>query len=164
VLVVAVVGVAVAVLLIATNNSGSSTKTQSSANAGQTTNAPTTNHKKKQPKKTAVAVNPATVTVSVLNGTATNQLAHRVALKLAADGYKQGVVTTAADQTHQSTIVAYMVGHQRDAAAVATALGLKQSAVQPVDQSAQQVACPAGTASCTATTVVTVGADLSTIQ
>ena len=71
---------------------------------------------------------------------------------------------TAADQTHQTTIVAYMPGHQRDASQVAAALKLEPASVQAVDPSTQAVACPAGTAACTATVVVTVGADLANIQ
>ena len=104
------------------------------------------------------------MTVAVLNGTATNQLAHRVALKLDAAGYKQGPVTTAADQTHTATVVAYVPGHQRDATKVAAALSRGPASVQPIDASTQAVvACPTGTP-CTATVVVTAGSDLANIQ
>lgn len=105
---------------------------------------------------------PASVTVAVLNGTATNQLAHRVAARLTSAGYREGTVATAANQTETTTVVAYLPGARNRIAAlhVASALGLRPSAVRPVDQSTLQVACP-GSSSCPANVVVTVGADLA---
>ena len=102
--------------------------------------------------------------MAVLNGTSTNQLAHHIGNKLAASGYKQGTIATAANQTEPATVVAYLPGatNRKDAQHVAAALGLHQSAVRPVDTSTLQVACPAS-ASCTANVVVTVGADLATL-
>jgi hypothetical protein len=104
--------------------------------------------------------------VAVLNGTNVDQLAHRVAAKLTQGGYKQGNLYTAPNQTAQTTVVSYFPGATNRTAAlhVATTLNLKPSAVQPIDQTTQQVACPgsAGTARC-ANVVVTVGADLSTL-
>jgi hypothetical protein len=105
---------------------------------------------------------PSSVTVAVLNGTAVNQLAHRIADRLAARGYKEGTIATAANQTEATTVVAYRSGStdRKDAARVAGALGLRGSAVRPVDQSTLQVACPA-LSTCTANVVVTVGSDLA---
>ena len=100
---------------------------------------------------------------SKTTSTATAQLAHRVATKLASFGYKQGTVATAADQTRTATVVAYLPGRQRDALAVAKSLKLGPASVQPIDQGTQAVACPPGTG-CTAGVVVTVGSDLATIQ
>jgi hypothetical protein len=102
------------------------------------------------------------VTVAVLNGTAVNQLAHRIADRLAAHGYKDGTIATAANQTQTSTVVAYLRGTKDRQAAVhvARTLGLRSSAVRPVDQSTLQVACPAPS-TCTANVVVTVGSDLA---
>jgi len=105
-------------------------------------------------------VAPGSVTVAVLNGTGTSNLAHRVALKLGAAGYKQGTIATAPDQTHTSTVVGYLPGERRQALAVATSLKLGSASVQPVDQSNQAVACPPGTA-CAANVVVIVGSDLA---
>jgi hypothetical protein len=107
---------------------------------------------------------PSSVTVAVLNGTATNQLAHRVGAKLVADGYKEGAVATASNQTETTTVVAYLPGakNRTDALHVATSLNLKPASVQQIDQSTQQVACPQPGA-CTANVVVTVGADLATL-
>jgi hypothetical protein len=95
----------------------------------------------------------------VLNGTATPNLAHDVAQRLVGAGYKHGTIATATDQTHQSTIVAYLSGFKRDAQAVAGTLKLKPAAVQAVDSSTQAVACPPPTR-CQADVVVTVGSDL----
>jgi hypothetical protein len=107
---------------------------------------------------------PSSVTVSVLNGTNVNQLAHKVAAVLVGKGYKQGNLFTAPNQTQTTTVVSYLPGAANRTAAlhVATALNLKSSAVQPIDSSTQQVACPP-TSPCAANVVVTVGADLSTL-
>jgi hypothetical protein len=104
------------------------------------------------------------VTVAVLNGTATNQLAHRVAAKLTTMGYKEGSVATASNQTQTATVVAYLPGakNRTDAEHVAKSLNLRPASIRPIDQSTQQVACPPPSA-CTANVVVTVGADLATL-
>jgi hypothetical protein len=149
---VLLLGAIVAVLLIVTSGGGSSTHTA----ATKSTNAPTA-------AGTKSAFQPASVTVAVLNGTNVSQLAHRVEQKLTRDGYKGGTAATAADQTHTTTVVGYVPGHQRDAAHVASSLGVATSAVQPVDQSARAVACPPP-APCGATVIVTVGSDLSSTQ
>jgi hypothetical protein len=146
----------IAALLLATSGGGS---TQTSRTAARTTNAPTAGRSPAAP-----AFSPASVTVAVLNGTATNELAHRVAAKLAAAGYKQGNVATASNQTQGTTVVAYLPGakNRTDATHVASALKLGSGSVQAIDQSTQQVACPPPSA-CTANVVVTVGADLATL-
>jgi hypothetical protein len=151
---VAVVVVALVILTSSSSNSGSSTRASSGT---PTSNAPAPRH--------PVAFSPASVTVAVLNGTATNQLAHKVAAKLARGGYKDGTIATAPNQTEATTIVAYLPGkkNRTDALHVATALALKPAAVHPIDQGTMQVACPPPGA-CTANVVVTVGADLSTLS
>ena len=146
---------AIAALVIITQNGSTSGKSRSAASS--TTNAPTTKHNHAAP-----AFNPASVTVAVLNGTATNQLAHTVSAKLTTDGYKQGNVATAANQTQTATVVAYLPGARNDALHVATALKLGPASVQPIDSSTQSVACPPPSA-CTANVVVTVGQDLATL-
>ncbi len=141
----------VAVLLIVT----SAGDRPAAGGSSRTSNAPTTRHAKR------VAVfNPSSVTVAVLNGTAASGLAHRTALRLASAGYREGTIATASDQTRTATVVAYMPGHRGDALQVAKTLKLGSASVQPVDQSTQAVACPPSSA-CTATVVVTVGADLA---
>jgi hypothetical protein len=148
----ALVIVAAAVGLFAvTSLGGSPTKSRT----GSTTNSPQAG--------TGAAFKASSVTVAVLNGTTVYELAHRIADRLAARGYKQGMIATAANQTQARTVVAYRGGakDRRDAARVAGALGLRGSVVRPVDQSTLQVACPA-LVTCTANVVVTVGRDLAT--
>jgi hypothetical protein len=148
---VVLLGVAAVVLVLLTSTS--STKPPSQP---RSTNAPVVSR--------PATFTPSAVTVAVLNGTATNRLAHRVATKLASSGYKEGRVATAANQTETSTVVAYLPGakNRTDAMHVATALNLKPTAVQPIDQGTQQVACPPPGA-CGANVVVTVGQDLATL-
>ena len=149
--------VVVAVLLILTSCNNNSPAT-SSTSAARTSNAPTTSHSSSSRSRSAkqAAVAPSSVTVAVLNGTATPNLAHKVALKLGATGYKQGNVATAPDQTHTATVVGYLPGQRRQALAVASALKLGSASVQAIDQSNQAVACPPGTP-CAANVVVIVG-------
>jgi hypothetical protein len=156
-LAVAVVGVVVAGLLILTSGGGSN-KPKTATSSSQSSNASSTRHR----TKTAPTA-PASTTVAVLNGTATNGLAGRVSQKLQGEGYKLGRVDTAADQTHTATVVAYLSGHRNQALAVAHSLNLGPAAVQAVDASTQAVACPPP-AACTAGVVVTVGSDLATTQ
>jgi len=149
-LVVAVLGGAVAVLLIATAGSG----TSSPSGASSTSNAASSR------AKHASAFRPSSVTVAVLNGTATTGLAHRISVRLAAAGYKDGSVATATDQTRTATVVAYLPGHRSDAMRVAGTLRLRPASVQPIDPGTQAVACPPPSA-CTASVVATVGSDLA---
>lgn len=144
---------AIAVLVIVTQSGGNS----SSAHQASTTNAPGPAHHNAPP-----VFKPSSVTVAVLNGTATNELAHHVASKLAGAGYKQGTVATASNQAVSATIVSYLPDHRTAALHVATALKLGPTAVQPIDQSTQSVACPPPSP-CTANVVVTVGQDLATL-
>ncbi len=145
------IGVLVFALLSLTSGGSSTPPAGTSA---RTTNAPA---QVRRPR--TVVVNPSAVTVSVLNGTATLNVAKTVAGRLGVSGFKPGLVANAPDQTHASTVVAYLPGFRRDALAVAKSLGLTQSAVAPVDATTQTVACPQATA-CTTNVVVTVGSDL----
>jgi hypothetical protein len=150
-----VVGV-VAGLLIATSGGGSTTASSATTPAS---NAPSANP---TPASAAPAFNPSSVTVAVLNGTSTNNLAHTVAAKLVSGGYKQGTLATASDQTRTKTTVAYLPGHRDAAQHVASALKLQSSAVSPVDSSTQAIACPPPNP-CSAQVIVTVGSDLATL-
>jgi LytR cell envelope-related transcriptional attenuator len=151
---VLVIAAVVVALLHFTNSGGSS---PNSTRASNTSNAPSTSASRH--KQTATVV-PSSVTVSVLNGTATNGLAGRISSQLSSAGYKPGRVATASDQTRTATIVAYMPGHKADALAVAKSLKLGPASVQPVDPATQAVACPVST-QCTSQVVVTVGTDLA---
>jgi hypothetical protein len=156
-LVLLVVGAVVAGLLVLTNGSGSNSSASNSTTAARNAAATQRHHS----PKTATTVTPSTVTVAVLNGTATAQLAHKIATKLNGFGYKQGNVATAADQTRTSTVVAYMPGARRDALAVASSLKLGPASVQPIDQSTQAVCATPPSTTCAANVVVTVGSDLA---
>jgi len=142
----------VAVLLVVTSGGGAS---HTASTAASTSNAPQRGHRTRP-----APFQPSSVTVAVLNGTATANLAHQIALRLGGVGYKQGTIATASDQTETATVVGYLPGHRKDALAVAASLKLGSASVQPVDQSNQAVACPPP-APCTANVVVTVGSDLA---
>jgi hypothetical protein len=153
VLALLVVAGAVAALLIVTSGNGTSTSTTSGS-------TPPTGARSGAARPPAAAFNPAKVTVAVLNGTATPKLAGRTSHRLATAGYKPGTIATATDQTETTTVVAYLPGFRADAMRVAAALKRPATAVQPISQAAQAVACPPP-AACTANVVVTVGADLA---
>jgi len=147
----------IAAIVIAVLHFTSSGGNSSTTRASNTSNAPSTTTSR---HKKTVTVSPSTVTVSVLNGTASNGLAGRISNQLTSAGYKQGRVATASDQTRTATIVAYMPGHKAEALAVAKSLKLGPASVQPVDPATQAVACPVST-QCTSQVVVTVGTDLA---
>ncbi len=142
----------VAVLLVVTSSGGSG---HPASTAASTSNAPAPKHRTRP-----APFRPASVTVAVLNGTATANLAHQIALRLGSAGFKQGTIATASDQTQTATVVGYLPGHRKDALAVAASLKLGSASVQPVDQSNQAVACPPP-AACAANVIVTVGSDLA---
>lgn len=148
----ALAAIAVGVIVL-TGGSSSSSKSKSSTDAALASHRTTT---------PVTAVAPDTVTVSVLNGTDLQGLAGKVAGQLATDGYKKGSnPTNAADQTHTTTIVAYMApADRRDALVVANSLKLSRTAVQPVDPTTKATVCPPAQA-CTSAVVVTVGQDLA---
>jgi hypothetical protein len=157
-----VVVVAVGVLLVVTNSGGGSGTTTAAKNSARSASTPSATHKSKGRTKTSAAtVAPATVTVAVLNGTSTPNLAHTISQKLSATGYKPGSIATATDQTQSSTIVGYLPNDKRDALAVAKSLKLGPASVQAVDPNNRAVACNGSTTSCPAQVIVTVGTDLA---
>jgi len=119
------------------------------------------NKRKGKAKTSAATVTPSAVTVAVLNGTSTPNLAHGISQKLSAAGYKPGDIATATDQTQSSTIVGYLPNAKPDALAVAKALKLGPASVQAVDANNRAVACNGSTTSCPAQVIVTVGTDLA---
>jgi hypothetical protein len=142
----------VAVLLVVTSSGGSG---HTASTAASTSNVPKPKHQTRP-----TPLQKASVTVAVLNGTATANLAHQIALRLGSAGFKQGTIATASDQTQTATVVGYLPGRRKDALAVAASLKLGPASVQPVDQSNQAVACPPP-AACPASVIVTVGSDLA---
>lgn len=153
------VGAVVAGVLVITNiNHGSSASSSSAAAAAQRRALET------RRASTTARVNPATVTVSVLNGTNTNGLAGDVSTKLRSAGYQKGYVGNfTANQTQTSTAVLYLPGYKRDASAVATSLKLRPASVQPIDQATRQIACPPAQGPCKSSVVLTVGSDLASL-
>ena len=148
------VGAVVAGVIVIRNVSHSSSKSKTSAATARSTLA-------SRRKAITVAVNPATVTVSVLNGTDQIGLAGRVSDKLVADGYKKGAVTNAADQTHTTSLVQYSPREKADGLAVATSLKLSSASVRPIDAATQRIACSQSPLGCSSPVIVTVGSDLS---
>jgi LytR cell envelope-related transcriptional attenuator len=148
----ALAAIAVGVIVLTGGSKSASSASKSASNATLASHR----------SATATPVQPATVTVSVLNGTDMQGLAQTVFNRLAADGYEKGSKpSNAADQTHTSTIVAYMAPtDRRDALAVANSLKLSPSAVQLVDPTTKATVCPP-TQACTSRVVVTVGQDLA---
>jgi hypothetical protein len=155
---VAVVAAIVIVLLSVT--SGGTNNHTISHSSGPVSNAPGAQHHAAAHKAGSTAVVPSSVTVGVLNGTAVYKLADSVATQLGSNGYKQGTVANAATQTQPSTTVEYVPGDEKDAAAVAKALKLSSSAVQPITTTTQQLGCPSGPCN----VVVTVGPDLASMS
>jgi hypothetical protein len=150
-------GAVVAGVLVVANISHGSSASKSSAAAARRAAA----NRRGTP---VAAVKPLTVTVSVLNGTDTSGLAGAVSNKLGASGYQKGFVGNfTANQTQTATTVLYTPGAKRDAAAVAAALKLRPTVVQPIDQSTEQIACPPASGTCKSTVVVTVGSDLANL-
>jgi len=90
----------------------------------------------------AQAVNPSSVTVSVLNGTTVAGLAAKVGDRVENLGFQLGNVTNNSDQSRNESVVLYAPGHQREAAAVARKLGISQR--EPIDAASQALAGDAG--------------------
>lgn len=150
---VALAAVAAGVIILTGGNGKGSPGPASTSSA----NTPVTSHR----TSSGIVVVPSTVTVSVLNGTDMQGLAGQVANKLISHGYRKGAVTNASDQTKTTTLIQYLPQDKRDAVAVASALKLKQSAVQPIDSATQKIACSAKPVGCTSAVFVTVGRDLA---
>jgi hypothetical protein len=79
-------------------------------------------------KSTVSPVAPGAVTVAVLNGTDVPGLAAKVGDDVEANGFKLGPVTNS-ETSYASTTAMYERGHQREAEAVAKALGLGRVAL-----------------------------------
>ncbi|MGH2740957.1 MAG: LytR C-terminal domain-containing protein, partial [Thermoleophilaceae bacterium] len=96
-------------------------------------------------------VNPANVTVAVLNGTTVPGLAATIMDQAEAAGFKEGTVANfIPNQQLGESVVQYTPGHERDAAAVSRRLGIAQR--EAVNPTSQELAGDA-------TVVVLVGAD-----
>lgn len=155
---------AVAVVLIfvtGSSSSSSSSSGSSSAASVSRTDAGAKGKGTKQHKGAVTEVTPSSVTVAVLNGTSTDNLAADVLGKLTTAGYKGGTKQNAAESGVTSTIVGYTAPTYRsDALAVAKSLNLGPASVQGVSQGDRAKVC-GGTSACTTQVVVTAGTDLA---
>lgn len=151
-----VAGVVVAAVVLS-QSTGSGTRASSTSPSTAASTKPA-----KHNGGAAVVVNPANVTVDVLNGTTIAGLAHKVNAKLVPPFREAHAPGDATDQTHTTTVVAYLPGHRAAALAVAQRLGLHAASVQPIDQGTETVAC-AGATPCSIDVVVTVGSDLANL-
>jgi hypothetical protein len=149
------------VLVLSSSGGGKSTGNGSSAgqSAGKTvsTSGGTGRHTPGQTSShhsessAASAASPANTSVTVLNGTSTAGLAHRLSTNLQQSGYSRAKALNGSPPgSHANTIVEYTNGHRADAQGVASSLGVAQ--VQPMETG---VASLAGAAS----VVVLAGAD-----
>ncbi|MDA0137133.1 LytR C-terminal domain-containing protein, partial [Solirubrobacter deserti] len=79
------------------------------------------------PTPTPVAtVEPADVTVAVLNGTTVPGLAAALSGELAAAGFTEGGIDTFSDQQRTTSVVQYAPGHRAEAEAVGRTLGISR--------------------------------------
>lgn len=106
------------------------------------------------------AVDPATVSVVVLNGTGTPNLARNAADTLVKDGFTNAGAGNRGDATVPKTLVMYAPGGKPAAQAVAKAFGV--SGVTPLDAGTQVVARNFAKDGKTPLVVVTLGADKAT--
>ncbi len=150
-LVAGLVIVAIAVVLVVVLTSGGNTTGHGAA----------ARHAHSKIAAAPPGISPGAVTVSVVNGTSINQLAHHVGARLTRLGFKEGTLATATGgQTLSATSVGYLPGYHKDGLAVAHALKLPATYVRPAAQSSLSLACPQPT-SCTADVVVVAGTDLA---
>jgi hypothetical protein len=101
------------------------------------------------------------VTVAVLNGTTTANLAADISQKLAKLGFQQGKTGNFSSSSLTTTTIGFLTRHDRpQALAVAKALKVKYSNVLQVNTATKQIVCPA-TGSCPDEVFVVLGTDLA---
>jgi hypothetical protein len=98
----------------------------------------------------AAAVNPANVSVAVLNGTLVPGLAAQIGDRVEQFGFRLGTVANGSDQQRAESVVMFSPGHRREAIAVGRRLGIPQR--ERVDPESQALAGDA-------TVVVIAGSD-----
>ena len=90
-------------------------------------------------RRRSARVNPASVTVSVLNGTNIPGLAAQIGDEVEAKGFQLGNVTNASDQgVRNESVVFYARGAEREAIAVGRGLDVSQR--EPIDARTQSLA------------------------
>ena len=146
-LVLLVVAVVVGVVLLQVGSRGPAGLTASAPSTPTTTKAPGTT-------TTTAPVDKATVKVLVANASTTNNAAGFFSQKVSGSGWQTLPAVDATSKVATSTVY-YATGQQAAAESIASALGLKSSAVQPLTTSVPVQ----GTTG--VDVVVVVGADLS---
>jgi hypothetical protein len=101
-------------------------------------------------QRRGAAVNPASVTVAVLNGTTVPGLAATLSDQVSRAGFNVGTITNFSDQQLAESVVQFAPGHKREAESVSRRLGIDQR--EPVNPSTQGLAGDA-------TVIVIAGAD-----
>ena len=89
-------------------------------------------------RRTNANVDPAQVTVAVLNGTTVQGLAAQVGEEVRAAGFKLGTIGNAARIDQATSVVLYRAGRTRAARAVANRLGIGET--EPVDSVNEEIA------------------------
>jgi hypothetical protein len=152
VLLVAVIAVALLLLLGHSHRSGHSAPSAARTHSSTSKSGGKGKHR--------VAVNPRTVTVAVLNGTTTSNLAGHISQKLGKLGFKPGMTGNFSSQSLTTTTIGFVPGHRPQALAVAKALKVKYSNVLQVTAATKQLVCPAGS-TCPDQVFVVLGSDLA---
>jgi hypothetical protein len=155
VLLVAVI--AVAAVLVLNHHHSKGTGRSAAVTHSSTTSSKTKSAKK---HKHAVTIDPRSVTVAVLNGTNTANLAADVSQKLGKLGFQQGKTTNFNSTSLTTTTIGFLPGHRPQALAVAKALKVKYSNVLQVNASTKQLVCPT-TGTCADNVFVVLGSDLA---
>nr|MBA2421462.1 LytR C-terminal domain-containing protein [Thermoleophilaceae bacterium] len=92
-----------------------------------------------RPPRRRASVDPASVTVSVLNGTSIPGLAAQIGDDVEAKGFQLGNVTNASDQgVRNESVVFFATGGEREAIAVGRALDISQR--EAIDAQTQSLA------------------------
>ena len=122
--------------LINGDEGGSAERTPEGAGGGGAANEDVADRRSRRP----AAVNPANVTVAVLNGTTVPGLAASIGDRVEQFGFQLGTVANSPDQTRQraESVVMYSPGAKRAAAAVGRRLRIPQR--EPIDPESQGLA------------------------
>jgi hypothetical protein len=144
------IGVAVALTQLSSDDSSptSSPSEQSPAGAGGDEQEPAADNGRQRR-----AIDPASVTVAVLNGTTVPGLAQSLSNQVTKLGFDVGTVANSQDaegQQRAESVILYANGNEREAAVVSRKLGISQR--EPIDPATQGLAGDA-------TVVVIAGAD-----
>jgi hypothetical protein len=115
------------------------TKEDEPAEQGTPEAQPDTNVAPDQPDQPEPArVNPADVTVAVLNATSTTGLAARIGSQLEGEGFQTGNLTNAAERQRAESVVMFKPGRNAEARAVARRLDI--GSIEPIDAASQSLA------------------------